>query len=206
MRKPSVLAIVLGFVVAACSGKKGSNDPPPAQPSTGAPIAFEAKSFKPGSDRSGSVDVRAYNFSDKKVAQYWLLFRYTDAGGNVLKVKPGTPFEKDHDFMSLSGKRFMCAPKSWCSFKVDNLDVPDKTAKVEVLAKSVTALKDDINFEDKPLFDLPGMDWPGSKPAGDTPPAPEGSAGSAWGSAAGSATGSAGSATGSAGSASGSAG
>ena len=205
MRKPVALAFVLGIALAAGCGKKGNNDPPPAQPSTGAPIALEAKSFKAGKDRGGSVEVKAYNFSDKKIAQYWLLFRYTDASGSVLKVKEGTPFEKDHDFMSLSGKRFMCAPKSWCSFKVDNLDVPDKTAKVEVLAKSVTALKDDINFEDKPLFDLPGMDWPGSKPAADTPPgpAPEGS-GSA-GSDTGSAAGSAGSAAGSAGSAAGSA-
>jgi hypothetical protein len=124
-----------------------------------------------------------------------LLFRYTDASGAVLKVKQGTPFEKDHDFMSLSGKRFMCAPKSWCSFKVDNLDVPDNTAKVEVLAQSAIALKDDINFEDQPLFKLPGMGWPGDKPAADTAPgsaAPEaGSAGSAAGSgSAGSAAGS----------------
>jgi hypothetical protein len=191
MRKP-VLAFVLGFLVAAC-GKKASNDPPPAKPSTGAPIAFEAKSFKPGADRGGYVDVKAYNFSDKKIGQYWLLFRYSDASGNVLKVKPGTPFEKDHDFMSLSGNRFACAPKSWCSFKVDNLDVPEKTAKVEVLAKSVNAYKDDMHFEEKPLFELPGMDWPGSKPA-DAP-----TEGSATGSDAGSAAGSA--AAGSAGSA-----
>ncbi|HEY5920045.1 MAG TPA: hypothetical protein VIV11_00180 [Kofleriaceae bacterium] len=170
--------LILGFVLAACGSKKGSNDPPPPQPSTGAPIAFEAKSFKTGADRGGSVDVKAYNFSDKKVAQYMLLFRYSDASGAVLKVKPGTPFEKDHDFMSLSGKRYMCQPKSWCSFTIKNLDVPDKTAKVEVLAKSVTALKDDVNFEDKELFSLPGMDWPGEKPA-EGSAAPEGSAGSA---------------------------
>jgi hypothetical protein len=187
--------LIIGIVLAACGGKKASNEPPPPQPSTGAPIAFEAKSFKPGKDRGGSVDVKAYNFSDKKVAQYWLLFRYTDAGGNVLKVKPGTPFEKDYDFMSLSGRKFTCEPKSWCSFKVDNLDVPDKTAKVEVLARSVTALKDDVKFEDKPLFELPGMDWPGDKPAGGAAPAEPGSAAPAeGGSAAAPAEGSAGSA------------
>lgn len=196
--------LILGFLLVAC-GKKASNDPPPPQPSTGAPIALEAKSFKPGKDRGGEVEVKAYNFSDKKIAQYMLLFRYKDASGNVLKVKEGTPFEKTFDFMSLSGRKYACAPKSWCGFKVDNLDVPDKTAKVEVLARSVTALKDDTNFEDKPMFDLPGMDWPGEgeKPAGDTPPTPEaGSAGSAAPEA-GSA-GSAGSASGSAGSAAGS--
>jgi hypothetical protein len=170
MRKPVALAFVLGIALAAGCGKKASNDPPPAQPSTGAPIAFEAKSFKAGKDRGGSVDVKAYNFSDKKLASYMLLFRYTDASGAVLKVKQGTPFEKDHDFMSLSGRRFTCAPKSWCSFKVDNLDVPDTTAKVEVLAQSATALKDDLHLEDQPLFRLPGMDWPGNKPAADSQP------------------------------------
>jgi hypothetical protein len=185
--------LVLGFLIAACGGKKASNEPPPPAPATGAPIALEAKSFKVGGDRSGSVELRAYNFSDKKVASYWLLFRYTDGAGNVLKVKPGTAFEKDHDFMTISGNRFACEPKSWCSFKVQNLDVPDKTAKVEVLAKQVTAVAGDT-FEDKPLFKLEGMDWPGDKPAADSA-APEGSAAPA-GSAA--AEGSAGSATGSA--------
>jgi len=187
--------LVLGFVLAACGSKK-SNDPPPPQPSTGAPIAFEAKSFKAGDDRKGSIDVKAYNFSDKKVGQYWLLFRYSDASGAVLKVQPGTAFEKDFDFMTLSGNRYACDPKSWCSFTIKNLNVPANTAKVEVLAKSVTALKDGARFEDKPLFEMQGMDWPGDKPAGGGsaagsagPPA-EGS-GSAAGSAAPPAEGSA---------------
>ena len=174
--------LVLGFVLAACGGKK-SNEPPPAQPSTGAPIAFEAKSFKAGDERKGSIDVKAYNFSDQKLAQYWLLFRYHDASGAVLKVQPGTPFEKDFDFMSLSGGRYSCDPKSWCSFTIKNLNVPANTAKVDVLARSVSAIKDG-KIADKPLFEIPGMDWPGDKPAGGTPEgsggsaAPEGSAGS----------------------------
>ena len=155
--------LVLGFVVvAAACGKSADREPPPALPSTGAPIAFLAKSFKVGGERGGSVDIKAYNFSDKKVAQYWLLFRYTDAQGSVVKVKPGTPFEKDHDFMPLSGTRFACEPKSWCSFHIDNLDVPAGTAKVEVLAKSVTALKDGMTFEEQPLFKLDTMEWPGN--------------------------------------------
>jgi hypothetical protein len=170
--------LVLGFVLAACGSKK-SNDPPPAQPSTGAPIAFEAKSFKAGSNRGGSVDVKAYNFADKKVAQYSLLIRYKDGSGAPLTVKPGTPFEKTHDFMSLSGKRYACDAKSWCSFTIKNLDVPEKTAKVEVVARSVTALSSDgVKFEDKPLFELDGMDWPGEKapePGNAPAPAPEGS-------------------------------
>ena len=172
--------LVLGFVVAlAACGKPKSNDPPPPQPSTGAPIAFEAKSFKPGADRKGQVDLKAYNFSDQQIASYWLLFRYTDASGAVLKVQPGTPFEKDYDFMSLTGGRYVCNPKRWCNVTVKNLNVPDQTAKVEVLARSVRVIKDG-KVEDKPLFELPGMDWP-SEPASTTPgstaPAGSGSAG-----------------------------
>ena len=168
--------LVLGFVLAACGGKKKDNEAPPPQPSTGAPVAFVATGFKAGADREGSIDVKAYNFSDKKVAQYWLLFRYSDASGNVIKVKPGTPFEKDHDFMTLSGNKFKCDPKSWCKFTIKNLEVPANTAKVEVLAKSVTALKDDVKFEDAPLFEIKGMDWPGDKPAEGSAAAPAGSA------------------------------
>jgi hypothetical protein len=209
MRKRVAISFLLGLVlVVGCGKKSGSNEPPPAQPATGSPVAAEAKGFKVGSDRGGSVDVKLYNFTDKKVAQYMLLFRYSDAGGNVLKVKEGTPFEKDHDFMSLSGKRFTCQPKSWCSFKVDNLDVPAKTAKVEVLVSDVTALKDDIHFEDKPLFHMSSMEWPGAAGSGSAGSA-EGSAGSAEGSGSAAApaegSGSAGSAEGS-GSAAGSAG
>ena len=203
MRKRVAISFLLGLVlVLGCGKKSGSNEPPPAQPATGSPVAAEAKGFKVGSDRGGSVDVKLYNFTDKKVAQYMLLFRYSDASGNVLKVKEGTPFEKDHDFMSLSGKRFTCQPKSWCSFKVDNLDVPAKTAKVEVLVSDVTALKDDIHFEDKPLFHMSSMEWPGAAGSGSAGSA-EGAAGSAEGTA-GSAEGTAGSAEGSAGSAAGS--
>ena len=53
--------LVLGFVVAlAACGKKKSNDPPPPQPSTGAPIAFEAKSFKAGNSRV-TLSAEAFN-------------------------------------------------------------------------------------------------------------------------------------------------
>ena len=111
MRKRVLLPFIVGILVLfACGKKSGSSEPPPAKPFTGSPVAAEAKGFKAGSDRGGSVDVKLYNFSDKKVAQYMLLFRYSDAGGNVLKVKEGTPFEKDHDFMSLSGGGVSLSP------------------------------------------------------------------------------------------------
>ena len=166
--------LVLGIVLAACGGKKASNEPPPAKPGHGAPIAFVEKGLKAGDNRGGSVTVKAYNFADKPVAQYMLLFRYFDAAGAPLRVKVGTPFEKDFDFMSLSGNKYKCPAKSWCGpFEIDNLDVPAKAVKAEVIAKSVTALKDGTSFEAAPLFDSPGMDWPGEKPAEAKPPEAE---------------------------------
>src|SRR5574338_354215 len=87
---PMRTLLVIGFIlgIAACGSKKASNEPPPAQPATGAPVAFVAKSFKAGADRGGEVEVKGYNFSDKPVGQYMLLFQYKDASGAVLKVKP----------------------------------------------------------------------------------------------------------------------
>jgi hypothetical protein len=168
---------LLGILLTACGKKAADSTPPPPQPATGAPIAFVEKGLKPGANRGGEVAVKAYNFADKPVAQYMLLFRYYDKAGKVLKVKAGTPFEKEFDFMSLSGIKYKCAAKSWCGFTVDNLDVPADAARADVLASRVTALKDDIHFEDKPMFSLDNaMEWPGEKPAEDKPAEPAGSA------------------------------
>ncbi len=160
------LCIVIAL--AACGGKK-SNEPPPDKPSTGAPVAFVVDKVTPGDNMKGSLDVRAYNFSDKRVAQYAVLIRYSDAGGKVIKVKVGTPFEKSFDRWSFSGNHYLCEPKSWCSFSIDHLDVPASAAKAEVLVDRVTALKDDIHFEETALFQLQGDGWPGAPK--DEPPA-----------------------------------
>jgi hypothetical protein len=161
--------LCLLFVLAAC-GKK-SNDPPPAKPSTGAPVAFVVDKVTPGDDMKGSLDVRAYNFSAKRVAQYGVLIRYSDASGKVVKIKVGTPFEKSFDRLGFSGKDYLCEPTSWCSFAIQHLDVPAKAVKAEVLAATVRALKDDIHFEDAELFDLNADGWPGAEK--DAPPTAE---------------------------------
>ena len=156
--------ITLALVLAACGGKKSDAPaaaPPPARPFTGAPVAFQATKVTPGGDHDGTVEVKAYNFSDKTIGTYMVLLRYHDASGAVLEVKPGTPFEKDSDFWSFSGMRYLCKPASWCTFTLDHLDVPAKAASAEVLAQSLTALgPDGVHFDDKPLFTLPSMDWP----------------------------------------------
>lgn len=169
MRSPVVLSSLLTLTLTACGGgdsKPANNDPPPAKPATGAPVAFEVTKVTPGADHNGALDVKAYNFSDKKVAAYGIMMRYTDKDGAPLKVKAGTPFEKDHDSWSMSGMRYTCDPSSWCSFQIDHLDVPANAATAEVVAHNVRALADDgVKFAEPDLWSLPGggLDWPAAK-------------------------------------------
>ncbi len=187
--KALMLVVVLGV---GCGKQAGdSGEAPPAKPAHGAPVAFIAKELKEGDNFKGEVVVKGYNFHDKAVGSYTLLFRYYDDKGAVIKITPGTPFEKTFGFMGLSGNKFKCDAKSWCTFTVKGLDVPAGAKKADVVAVKVAAYKDANTFDDKQLIDMSLMSWPGesdapsdgAKPAGDPPTAPAG-AGSAAGSAA----------------------
>lgn len=161
------LASVFAFVAAstACSGGGGSaSGGAPARPTTGAPIAFEVEKVTPGGRDTGAIAVKAYNFSDRTIAGYGIVMRYRDKDRQVVKVGVGTAFEKDFDFWSMSGRRYQCAPRSWCGFTIDRLEIPAAVVSAEVLATSVRALKPDgQNFEDADLWHLPGGStaWPG---------------------------------------------
>lgn len=158
----AVFATSLVAAVAACGGKKA--EPPPAKPADGSPVAFETTGVTPGEDHKGAVAVRVYNFSDKPIAQYMIKLRYHDAGGALLKVKPGTPFEADFDHWSMSGKKYKCDPASWCAFDLDHLDVPPGAAKADVVATDVYALADDgMHIDDKSLFHADAPSWPAGK-------------------------------------------
>jgi len=134
----------------------------PPKPINGAPVAFVAKAITPGAH---AIEVKAYNFSDKRTAQYAIIMRYHDAAGAVVKVPFGTDSFKDVGFDSFTGKSFLCEPHAWCNFTLEHVDVPAKAASVEILATTVGALKDDVSFEDKSLFEAPfSMEWP--SPAG----------------------------------------
>lgn len=150
MSKHIVLVTVL---VAGCSKKA---DLPP-KPINGAPVAFVANAITPG--EHGSIAVKAYNFSDKKTAQYAFIMRFHDSTGAVLKVPFGVDDFKDVGFGSVSGKSFLCEPQAWCNFTLE-VDVPAKSASVEILATSIGSLKDDVHFDDKPLFEAHAMEWP----------------------------------------------
>lgn len=158
--------VVASFLsVAACSGGGGSaaSSAPPAQPATGAPIAFETTKITPGADRDGKLAVRAYNFADKTIAGYTVAVRYTDKAGAVIKVGVGTPFEKDAAWTSFAGRGYECKPKSWCKLEIEMIEVPAATAKADVMLTSAKALgPDNFKFEEDDLWKSgKGMgNWP----------------------------------------------
>jgi len=152
-----ILLAFVSFTLAAACGKGGdavADKPAPAKPATGAPVALEVTAV--GKD---SVEVDAYDFSDKAVAGYGFLFRYHDKDGKILKVKPGTPFESEIDHMSVSGRRFMVEAGKWGHFTVDHLSVPDGAVKADALVDMVR-WTDGTKVDD--LWSLPaGPDvWP----------------------------------------------
>jgi SAM-dependent methyltransferase len=111
----------------------------------GSPVSAELVEFT-GEGAERGMKIRVYNHDESKTAvAYMLLFRYKDAGGNLLKVKVGTPFESDTDFTSVSGSKFKAEPKKNGTFEIDGmmLAVPAEAASAEVLASSVRALAAD---------------------------------------------------------------
>lgn len=117
----------------------------------------------PGAKFEGKIEVKGYNFSDKKVAAYGIVARFVDDKGGAIKLGVGTPFEDDVAWTSLSGKKFACEPKSWCTFEVGGIEVPANAAKAEAAITSVRALAaDGLNFEEPDLWKSPeGMGkWP----------------------------------------------
>ena len=106
----AAFALALSLPAVACSSSGASGGAPPPKPATGAPLAFTVQKVTPG--ERGSIAVKAYNFSDKTVAGYGIMMRYADKAGQRVKVKVGTPFEKDFDFWSMSGRRYACKPRT----------------------------------------------------------------------------------------------
>lgn len=155
---------VLALSACSKSGGGGGGAAPPPAPANGAPIAFgEVTKLTPGEKFEGEIEVKAYNFSDKKIASYAVAVRYTDQAGNALKVGVGTPFEKDVAWTSLSGRKYLCNPKSWCQLEIEAIEVPKTAVKAEVALTSAHALAaDGTSFEDRELWQSKGgpAEWP----------------------------------------------
>ena len=146
-RYPIIAALALTIPLGC--GKK--EEPPKVEEvkvlpeaSNGSPVAVELVEFV-GEGEERGLKIRLYNHGDKTAAGMMLLFRYYDASDKLLVVKPGTPFEKDNDFTSVSGGKYKCEPKKNASFELDGrmLAVPADAARVEILASRVDALAAD---------------------------------------------------------------
>lgn len=155
-------------VATACKGGEasGRQAPPPAAASNGAPMAFVVDKITPGPAgfADGDLATRAYNFSEKKIASYKIVVRYYDKTGAVLPVQVGTPFEKTFDTQFFAGRSYLCAPKTWCDLKLENLNVPAAAVKADILpTKLVTVAADGVKLDDKhPVFESPEEGWPGA--------------------------------------------
>ena len=167
IRTLSMLVGSAALALVACSKKSAPTGPPPAAPATGAPVVFQVTKVTPGDKHNGVVTVNAYNFSDKSVAGYGIMYRFKDQAGTRIKLNVGTPFEKDFDSWSMQGPDMLCKPKSWCSFEIDHLNVPVTAVNADVIAASVRAIAaDGVKFEPDAIWELPDsrMDWPASMP------------------------------------------
>lgn len=147
VRLPLFVALALA-VPLACGkkeeDKKAEEVKELPEASNGSPLSVELVEFV-GEGEERGLKVRLYNHGDKTAAGAMLLFRYYDAGDKLLKVKPGTPFEKDNDFTSVSGGRYKCEPKKNATFELDGrmLAVPADATRVEILASKVDAIAAD---------------------------------------------------------------
>jgi len=114
--------------------------------SNGSPISIELVKFT-GEGEGRGMEVLLYNTGDKTAVAYHFLFRYYDANDKLLKVKPGTPFESDTDFTSMSGNKYKCEPKQNQTLEIDGVivSVPADAVRAEIIASSVRTIAADGN-------------------------------------------------------------
>lgn len=112
--------------------------------SNGSPVAAKFVKFTGDGEERG-LEVLLYNSGDKPAVAYNLLFRFYDANDQLLKVKPGTPFESDTDFTSMSGNKYKCEPKQNQTLEIDGMlvAVPAEAVRAEILTSMVRTLAAD---------------------------------------------------------------
>jgi hypothetical protein len=149
-----VLASVIFTLPPGC-GKDSKEEPPAVEElpaaSNGSPVSARFVEFTPGEAGERGMKIKLYNHGDKPAVAYFFLFRYYDANDKLLKVKPGTPFESDHGFTSMSGNSYKCEPKQNNTLEIDGpfADVPADAVRAEILASEVrTVASDGITIED----------------------------------------------------------
>jgi hypothetical protein len=133
-----------------CGKDKSSEEAKPVEvldpASNGSPVAAKFVKFT-GEGEERGLEVLLYNSGDKPAVAYHLLVRYFDANDQLLKVKPGTPFESDTDFTSMSGNKYKCESKQNQTLELDGMlvAVPAEAVRAEVLTSMVRTLAADGN-------------------------------------------------------------
>ena len=151
----AALALSLPLTLVATAGCKDKGEEKKEvkvieQAANGSPVAAELVEFI-GEGEGRGMKVRLYNHGDKTAAAMSLLFRYYDGDDKLLKVKEGTPFEKDTDFTSVSGRSYKCKPKKNATIELEGMivSVPAAATRAEIITTKVSSLADDgMKIED----------------------------------------------------------
>lgn len=124
----SISLLSMGLLVACGNKDGGTKHNELTQQANGSPVAAEFLGFTgEGEDRQNKVHLQ--NFGDKKAGGYTVLMKYFDESGNVIVLKKGTAFEKEHDFTGLSGNKYSVEAKSHATIEVAGMVAPPDNAK-----------------------------------------------------------------------------
>lgn len=152
LKSPKLLSalVIVGLTLGAplgCKDKDAKEEAPVEvldAASNGSPVAAKFVKFT-GEGEGRGMEALLYNSGDKPAVAYFLLFRYYDANDELLKVKPGTSFEKDTDFTSMSGNKYKCEPKKNTTLEIEGISVPADAVRAEILVTKVSTVGSDGN-------------------------------------------------------------
>ena len=119
-------------------------DEPLPKAINGAPLSAEFIEFT-GDGLTRRVKTTLYNHGPKTAGGYVLLVRYFDSNGELLRVRPGSAFESFSAFMSYSGAAFTIPAEKRTTIEIENVHVPDKAHRAEVIATKVDAIESGNN-------------------------------------------------------------
>lgn len=158
----------LALAPLACKSEDdAAKTPPPVEQlpaaTNGSPVAVKFVKFTGEGERG--LEVLLYNSGDKTAVAYNFLFKYYDASDKLLKVQPGTPFEKDFGFTSMSGNKYKCESKQNATLEIDPMlaKIPPEAVRAEVLASQVRALAADGSTIEDWWSQDNWAEWPAGK-------------------------------------------
>ena len=154
----AVIAFSLAVVWTACKKDEKAETAVPQKPTSGSPLSAEFVKFVDGKRRG--IEVRLYNHGEAVARGYVVLARYSDKAGALLKVKPGTAFEKDHDFTALSGGKYQVKPHRFTTVVIDMLEVPKAADSVELAVSKVDGADNESIWQQKQWTEWPAAPAP----------------------------------------------